>query len=230
MTAEHVEKERKGLEGASAQPNLTPEHSGLRQSDATPVESQLRQSRRPPAPRRRNTAASDRRQAHLMVLPAIVILVVVAFYPILATMWLSLHRMILVFHEEQFIGLGNYGFLLSDPRFWSAMSNTAYFAAVAVVIELILGLGFALLLNAAFPGRGLLRAAILVPWAIPTVVSAKLWAWFCGTPERGETMRRAAYDAVAPEAPHALHHGIMLHWICVGQLINRILRDRPHLW
>ena len=149
MTAENVE--RRSPEGLVAQPKLTPEHSGMRRSES-------------PAPIRKNAAASDRRQAQLMVAPAVIILVVVAFYPILATMWLSLHRMILVFHEEKFIGLGNYVFLFSDPRFWSALSNTAYFAAVAVVIELILGLGFALLLNAAFPGRGVLRAAILVPF------------------------------------------------------------------
>jgi multiple sugar transport system permease protein len=126
---------------------------------------------------KRGGAAGERRQAYLMVAPAVAILAGVAVYPILAAAWLSLHRMILVLHEQRFIGAGNYGFLLRDARFWSALGNTAYFAVVAVALELALGLGFALLLSAAVPGRGLLRAAILVPWAIPTVVSAKLWAW-----------------------------------------------------
>lgn len=119
----------------------------------------------------------DRRQAYLMVAPAVVILAGVAVYPIVAAAWLSLHRMILVFHEQRFIGLSNYAFLLQDARFWTALGNTAYFSIVAVALELTLGLTFALLLSSSVPGRGLLRAALLVPWAIPTVVSAKLWAW-----------------------------------------------------
>jgi multiple sugar transport system permease protein len=89
-----------------------------------------------------------------------------------------------VFHEQHFIGLGNYGFLLQDPRFWTALGNTAYFALVSVAAELMLGLAFALLLDARAPGQGLLRASILVPWAIPTAISAKIWAWLFN-PEYG---------------------------------------------
>jgi multiple sugar transport system permease protein len=120
---------------------------------------------------------TDRQQSYAFIAPAVLALSAVAVYPILAAVALSLQRVILVFHERRFIGLENYAFLLSDGRFWTALGNTAYFAVVAVAIELVLGLCFALLLNAAFPGRGLLRAAVLVPWAVPTVVSAKLWAW-----------------------------------------------------
>lgn len=112
-----------------------------------------------------------------MVAPAMLVLAAVAVYPIFAAAWLSLHRFVLVFHERHFVGAANYAFLLHDARFWSALANTAYFAIVAVALELVLGLGFALLLDAAAPGLRLLRASILVPWAIPTVVSAKLWAW-----------------------------------------------------
>jgi multiple sugar transport system permease protein len=119
----------------------------------------------------------DRLQAYLLIAPSVLILVGVALYPIVAAMWLSLERMVLVFHEQRFVGLANYRFLLHDARFWSALGNTTYFALVAVALELLLGLGFALLLSSAFKGKGLLRASILVPWAIPTVVSAKLWAW-----------------------------------------------------
>ncbi len=122
-------------------------------------------------------SGAARRTALLFVAPAVLTLAAVALYPILAAVALSFQRVILVFHERRFIGLENYAFLLSDGRFWTALGNTAYFALVAVCLELALGLGFALLLNAAFPGRGILRAAVLVPWAIPTVVSAKLWAW-----------------------------------------------------
>jgi multiple sugar transport system permease protein len=120
---------------------------------------------------------TDRRLGVLLVAPAVLLLAAVALYPIIATLWLSLHRSILVFHEHRFLGLENWAFLLHDARFWSSLRTTLYFVAVAVSLELLLGLGFALLLHASFPGRGLLRAAVLVPWAIPTVVAARLWAW-----------------------------------------------------
>ena len=120
----------------------------------------------------------ERRQARLLVAPAIAVLAAVAVYPILAAVWLSLRRRILVFHEDRFVGLANYRDLLHDPRFFTALANTAYFTVVAVSIELVLGLSFALLLRRhAARGKGLLRASILVPWAIPTVIAAKLWAW-----------------------------------------------------
>jgi multiple sugar transport system permease protein len=121
--------------------------------------------------------ARERRQAYLLVAPAVLVLAVVALYPVLAAIWLSLHRFILVFGERRFTGLENYAYLMGDSRFWSALGNTAYFTAVAVAVELLLAVPLALLLNRAFPGRGLLRASVLVPWAIPTVVSARLWAW-----------------------------------------------------
>jgi multiple sugar transport system permease protein len=128
-----------------------------------------------------------------LVAPAVLILAGVALYPTLAAIWMSLHRMIVVFHDRRFVGLENYAFMWKDARFWSALWNTVYFSFVAVAIELALGMGFALLLDdpgkshpsgysaaagdVRSTGRALLRAAILIPWAIPTVVSAKMWAW-----------------------------------------------------
>jgi multiple sugar transport system permease protein len=137
---------------------------------------------------RGKAARRDRLQGYLFVAPSVAVLMGVAVYPILAAMWLSLHRMILVFHEQRFIAFDNYVFLASDARFWSALGNTAYFSIVAVLVELALGLGIALLLRGALPGRGLLRASVLVPWAIPTVVSAKLWAWLFN-PDYGAVTR-----------------------------------------
>ena len=114
------------------------------------------------------------RQGALMAMPAAAILAGVAVIPVLAAIWLSLHRSILVFHERRFIGLSNFRFLFADPRFGSALGTTAYFTAAAVGVELLLGLPVALLLQR---GKGLLRAAVLLPWAIPTAVSARMWAW-----------------------------------------------------
>ena len=115
-----------------------------------------------------------RRQAMLLAAPAAAILAGVAVLPVLASVWLSLHRSILVFHEQRFIGPANFRFLLSDARFWSALGTTAYFTLGAVAAELALGLVVALAMQR---GSGILRAAVLLPWAIPTAVSARMWAW-----------------------------------------------------
>ena len=106
--------------------------------------------------------------------PAAIALCAVAVIPVLAAIWLSLHHSIVVFHNARFAGLANYGFLLHDPRFRAAVGTTVYFTAAAVLLELALALPLSLLLA---DGPGLLRAAVLVPWAVPTAVSAKLWAW-----------------------------------------------------
>lgn len=125
----------------------------------------------------RGADLSDRHLGLLLVTPAVLLLAGVALYPIAATLWLSLHRSILVFHEHRFIGLGNWSTLAADARFWSSLRTTLLFVATAVSLELVLGLSFALLLHAPFRGRGVVRAAVLVPWAIPTVVAARLWSW-----------------------------------------------------
>ncbi len=159
---------------------------------------------------KRGASSSERRQALLMVAPAVLALAAVAVYPILAAVWLSLHRKILVFQEHRFVGLDNYAFLLRDARFWTALGNTAYFALVAVAVELGLGLAFALLLSAAAPGRGLLRASILVPWAIPTVVSARMWAWLFN-PDHGLVTRLLpASDASFLGTPGLAMHAAIL--------------------
>jgi multiple sugar transport system permease protein len=129
-------------------------------------------------------SARDRRTGYLLAAPAGVLLFGVALFPILFAAWLSLHRIILVLGERRFVGLANYGFLLHDPRFWTALGNTAYFAVFSVTVELALGLAFAHLLVSAAPGQRLLRATILIPWAIPAAVSGKIWAWLFN-PEYG---------------------------------------------
>ena len=123
------------------------------------------------------TARRERFSGYAFVAPTAALLVVVALVPIAAAAWLSFRRVIVVFHEDHFDGLSNYAFLLEDARFFSALGNTAYFAAVTVGLEIVLGLPMALLLHRSFRGRGALRAAVLVPWAIPTVISARMWAW-----------------------------------------------------
>ena len=115
--------------------------------------------------------------ARWMVTPTLVVLRVVAGYPLAFALYLSLRRRLLVFSEDRFIGLDNFIFLVRDDRFWSAVSNTTYFTVCAVAVDLVIGVGLAVLIHRATPGHKLLRLAVLVPWAIPTVVSAKMWGW-----------------------------------------------------
>ncbi|NWJ94211.1 MAG: sugar ABC transporter permease [Chloroflexi bacterium] len=115
--------------------------------------------------------------AYMMVLPAILILVGIVFYPIAQTFWLSLHEYDLRFgnRAKEFIGLSNYSEIFSDSRIWEALRFTTLFAVISVGLELVFGIGIALLLNREFVGRTLVRALILIPWALTTVVVARMW-------------------------------------------------------
>jgi multiple sugar transport system permease protein len=132
---------------------------------------------------------------YLLAAPSAALLFAVALVPVAASAWMSCFRLIVVFHEKRFVGLGNYRFLLHDARFWTALGNTSYFALLSVAGELLLGLGVALLLDSRAPGRGILRAAVLIPWAIPAAVSGKIWAWLFN-PEYGLVTRALPFPDI----------------------------------
>jgi multiple sugar transport system permease protein len=115
------------------------------------------------------------------VIPALVLLSFITIYPVIYVFYLSLHRKLLIFDISRFVWFDNYLFLLRDDRFWNALKNTVYFTAVSVSLELLLGLSIAVLLNRSFRLRGFVRAVVLIPWAIPTVVSARMWEWIYNT-------------------------------------------------
>ncbi len=115
------------------------------------------------------------------VMPALALLAAVTIYPVLSVLYLSLQRRLPIFDIAKFTGLDNYRFLLHDDRFWNALGNTVYFTGVSVSLELPLGLAIALFLNRSFRFKGLVTALVLVPWAIPTVVSARMWEWMYNT-------------------------------------------------
>jgi trehalose/maltose transport system permease protein len=116
----------------------------------------------------------ERRTAYYMVLPSLLIIVVVAFFPILYGIVLSLTDST-ISGFGSFIGFENYTDMFQDPDFRLGFYNTVVFTVVSVAMEFLLGLGIALAINRAFRGRGLVRAAILVPWAFPTVIAAVMW-------------------------------------------------------
>lgn len=116
--------------------------------------------------------------AGLLMLPALVTIFLVTVYPLTQTFLFSLQEYNLKFAASRhYIGLANYVELFGDARFQAALRQTLFFTVVSVSLELVLGLAVALTINRPFFGRGLVRAAVLVPWAIPTVISARMWEW-----------------------------------------------------
>jgi multiple sugar transport system permease protein len=116
----------------------------------------------------------ERRTAYYMILPTVFIILVVAFYPILYSLVLSVtDSNINVFGS--FVGLENYVNMFQNVEFREGLVNTVVYTVISVFFEFIIGLAIALAINRAFRGRGLVRAAVLVPWAFPTVISAVMW-------------------------------------------------------
>jgi trehalose/maltose transport system permease protein len=113
----------------------------------------------------------------LLLLPTAASLLAISVYPILRGLWLSLRDTSLIAPEDHFVGLQNYLALLSDGQFWNAWKHTIQFTAASTLLETLLGLAMALVLHETFHGRGMVRAAMLVPWAIPTVVTSKMFGW-----------------------------------------------------
>lgn len=117
--------------------------------------------------------------AWVFLAPTLITLVVVAGWPLFGTLKFSFTDANLLALDSGFAwtGFQNYGAVLRDPEWWLSVRNTLFFTVMSVSLETLLGLGVALVLNAEFRGKGLLRAAVLIPWAIPTVISAKMWSW-----------------------------------------------------
>jgi trehalose/maltose transport system permease protein len=116
----------------------------------------------------------ERRMAYYMVLPSLLIIFAIAFYPIAYSIYLSLHQAT-IGNVGNFVGVQNYVNMFQSDAFQEGLYNTVVFTVVAVALEFIIGLGIALAINRAFAGRGLVRAAVLVPWAFPTVISAVMF-------------------------------------------------------
>ena len=130
-------------------------------------------------PRRRRSGLSERRLAALMVSPSVLVILLVAAYPIVYAIWLSLHQYSLI-HKglSRWSGFDNYATALwgdQHQAFWNSFKTTFIFTGISVTLELVLGLAMALAMHQAFKGRGVLRATVLVPWAILTVVTAMTW-------------------------------------------------------
>ncbi|HEY5811562.1 MAG TPA: sugar ABC transporter permease, partial [Terrimicrobiaceae bacterium] len=129
-------------------------------------------------PRTPDLLDHQKKLAWWLILPAVFVVALVIGYPLFQVIAYSFmeYRLDGV-TPPRFVGIANYAFIFSDPDFWHSVSNTLIFAFFWVGAEVILGLIIALVANSKFKGRTLLRIAMLIPWAIPTVVSSQIWKW-----------------------------------------------------
>jgi multiple sugar transport system permease protein len=123
-------------------------------------------------------ADREQRTGWILLFPAILLLLLVFAYPIGRAFWLSLFTKNLGTQLQPiFSGWDNYARMAGDGRFWQSFWTTTLFTSTSVAVELLLGLGIALVLNQQFRGRGLVRTIAILPWALPTALIALAWAW-----------------------------------------------------
>jgi multiple sugar transport system permease protein len=120
---------------------------------------------------------SEKVFATSLIAPCFLFVTLFAFYPIVYSFYLSFHRIVLGLPSigQPFVGLDNYRELMRDGVAMHSLRNTLLFVFSTTSLEMVFGLAIALIINRGFRGRGLVRAAVLVPWAIPTVVSSQMW-------------------------------------------------------
>jgi multiple sugar transport system permease protein len=124
------------------------------------------------------SATTERLAPWLFLAPALVVTAAVILFPVLQTIWMSLHDYVLFRPRNvPFIGLGNFERLLADEVFWISLVNSAWWIVLVVGLQFALGLATALLLNQSFWWRGLARALVVIPWALPSVIIGLTWTW-----------------------------------------------------
>ena len=119
----------------------------------------------------------DTRFGYALLFPTALLIVVLIGLPFLRALWLSFHKKLLGAQDAPWIGLKNYTTVLQDRAFWQSVKNTIEFTGGSIICKLLLGLVVALILNEAIPLRGLWRSIVLLPYAMPTLVSVLVWKW-----------------------------------------------------
>jgi ABC-type sugar transport system permease subunit len=116
---------------------------------------------------------------YIFLLPSLVLAVVLILYPVLKTVYISFfdYKIQTMAFGAKFIGLSNYFKILRDEQFYKALYWTIEFTVISVVLELIIGMALALIMNRKIFGKGLIRTTVLIPWAIPTIVAGLMWAY-----------------------------------------------------
>lgn len=125
----------------------------------------------------RKKGMAEQKFAYVLLIPAIVCIIGVVLYPFAYTIYMTFFQSGLLNSGNDFLGLSEYIRVFTDEAFWSSLKITVYFTVVSLVVQTVLGMMMALLLNLNFKGRGLMRGLVLAPWAVPTIVNAQLWSW-----------------------------------------------------
>jgi multiple sugar transport system permease protein len=125
----------------------------------------------------RSFRLSEQAAGLLLVLPAVLLLTALTIYPVLYGAWISAFNKHSFFPQQTFVGLGNYVYVLSDPEFWNSVRLGSIYALCSIILQIGLGVGAALVVNEAFPGRNIVRSILIFPYVIPTVVAVILWKW-----------------------------------------------------
>jgi multiple sugar transport system permease protein len=145
-------------------------------------------------------AKAERRFAWMLCAPAVIIMLAVAAYPVIYSVYLSLQRYDLRFPDEaKFVGLDNYVAVLTSPYWWDAFWNTVIITVLSVTLELVAGMALAVVMHRTIFGRGTVRTSILIPYGIVTVVAAYSWQ-FAWTPSTGYLSR--LFNDAAPLTDH----------------------------
>lgn len=113
----------------------------------------------------------------LLLLPALLLLAALTLYPVVYGAYLSLFNKHSFFPQQTFVGLDNYLYVLRDAEFWASVWRGTVYAGSSIVLQIVLGVAAALLLNEWFPGRGVLRAIVIFPYVVPTVIAIIVWKW-----------------------------------------------------
>lgn len=129
-------------------------------------------------PRQTDLTRSRTRTAWMLLLPTLLVVAAVAAFPLGQTIYLSFtNERLASVRPTEWVGFENYADLIRDDTWWNAVWVTLRFTFITITAEFILGMVVALVVNSQFRARGMMRTAMLIPWAIPTVVSAQMWAW-----------------------------------------------------
>jgi len=120
----------------------------------------------------------DRVFVLLLLVPILVVIALLIYYPAADTLQTSLtDENLRIRRPTEFVGLDNYARLLGDPEFWTVTWRSILLVLIVLPLELVIAFAAALLLNERFPGRGIVRALVLIPWLVPPVVNGFLWGW-----------------------------------------------------
>lgn len=180
----------------------------------------------------------DYRLARRLLAPSAILIVLVVIAPLVFAFVLSLHEAepMVGGIEMKPVGFSNYAyFLTKSGLFWPSVRVTIYFTVVSLLVELVLGIAMALVLDADFPGRSFMRAIILIPWALPTVVNARMWEWIFSGSKYGALNGLMKVLHIFPSSHDAIWLGFdvplggvpligpFLRWLGVTRALNMII-------